>query len=723
MRSLDRRVLPLTTTLFLWLTACADEAKFSSGAGARPQQSADVTKGETAPPIATPVATAAETPAEEPETDESIVTAAPEEPADPEMPATLELPADPEVPVAPQERPMPVTIEQTFPAARFEELKVEVDPPIRYASQLITLREAAPVTATLRQLDRGRQQDAYTQGHDPNIADPEQFALTRAGELDLIVIVDDSNSMADEQANLSTKLSALLSSISNTDWQIRVVTTSDPCPRNNRIIRAGDADAAAAFKNAVEVPIVKNVVEKGLPMGLKALAGECNGVTTPWLRSDSAVALLVLSDEENCSSPYADGCPGEFGDAPQDMIDYLATIRPDGNARFYAIIEGPGDPCRLSAWEAAEYKAVVDATGGAWGSICEPDYSATLATISANVSRIVARRFPLAHVPDPGTLMLTIDGKQLTSGFRVEGKTLILEPNTVDVDDLKLVVTYSYGATPKFDRVTLSRAAAPGTLTVKVGSETLKADAYTYDAATRELVFDEMPADDTIVVAKYRPYQPLPKRFEQATAFRFDPAGPAIELQTAPADGVEIAVRHRSAAGRMTRYPAAFAGKTILPMGRDAQTGASVPVQLDQGEIIIAADDVVDGRRVAVTFDLGDTPQELTYDLGHEPVPGSVSVVDENGNDVCDAQTVGTVVELSCEPAEAGSFTLNYSHVVEYYSTFTLPGQFAADAATWEVWVDGQRLDGFTRDGYTVTIAADLLAPDSEVKVAATYLP
>jgi hypothetical protein len=635
---------------------------------------------------------------------------------------------------------MPVTVEQTFPAARFEDLKVEVDPPIRYASQLITLREAAPATASLKQLDRGRQQDAFTQGHDPNIADPEQFPLTRAGELDLIVIVDDSNSMADEQANLATKLEVLLSNISNTDWQMRVITTSDPCPRNNRIIKAGDADAAAAFQSAVQVPIVKNVVEKGLPMGLKALAGECNGVTTPWLRNDSAVALLVLSDEENCSSPYADGCPGEFGDAPQDMIDYLATIRPDGNARFYAIIEGPGDPCRLSAWEAAEYKAVVDATGGAWGSICDPDYSPTLATISANVSRIVARRFPLAHVPDPGTLMLTIDGRQLTSGFRVEGQTLILEPNTVDVDDLKLVVTYSYGATPKFDRVTLSRAVAPGTLAVKVGSETLKAGDYDYDATTRELIFDAMPPDDAVVVVRYRPYQPLPKRFVlngidllgaplevkvagQPTAFSFDPAGPAIELKTAPADGVEITVRHRSAAGRLTRYPAAFAGKTILPMGRDAKTGASVPVQLDQGEIIVAADDVVDGRRVAVTFDLGDTPQELTYDLGHEPVPGSVSVVDENGNEVCDAQTVGTVVELSCEPAEAGSFTMSYSHVVEHYSTFTLPGQFPADAATWEVWVDDQRLDDFRRDDYTITIAAGLLAPDSQVKVAATYSP
>jgi hypothetical protein len=37
--------------------------------------------------------------------------------------------------------------------------------------------------------------------------------------------------------------------------------------------------------------------------------------------------------------------------------------------------------------------------------------------------------------------------------------------------------------------------------------------------------------------------------------------------------------------------------------------------------------------------------------------------------------------------------------------------------------VDDQRLDDFIRKGRTITIAAGLLAADSKVKVAATYVP
>jgi hypothetical protein len=748
MRSLIGRVRTLAPGLLLLLAACGNQATFSSTAPRQGVRSTDATVA--LPPTATSASTATATPFDEPElepqAEESVEPESPEEPAPdevkddtPAVPGDVDPgDADPgEVVVLP---PMPVTVEQTFAAARLEDFKIVVDPPNRYASQLVTLREAAPAVASLRQIDRGKQEDAYTQGHDGMIADPQQFQLTRVGVLDLLVIVDDSNSMGDEQANLSTKLAALLSSIGNTDWQIRVITTSNPCPRNNRIIRAGDADAAAAFKSAVEVPLIPGVIEKGLPMGIKGLKGECNNVTTPWLRADSAVALLILSDEENCSSPYGDGCPGELGESPQHMIDYLASIRPAGKARFYAIIEGPGNPCGNSAYEAAEYKAVVDATGGAWGSICDADYSRTLSVISANVSRIIDRRFELAQIPDMGTLMLTIDGKPVTSGFRIEGKTLILEPDIVTVDDLQLVVTYRYGATPKFDRVTLSQGADPDTLKVKVGSDMLASDEYTFDSATRELIFDELPADDAVVTVKYRLDQALPRRFAldgvdllgaplgvtvggQPAAYTFDPSGPAVELQTAPADGETVTVRHRTAAGRVTRYPTAFADRMIVPVARDAQTGAAVAVQLDFDEIVVAADEVVDGRRLQVRFDLGDTPQELVYDLGHEPVPGSVSVVDASGNDVCDAQTVGSVVTLSCEPAEAGSFTLSYRHIAERYTAFKLPGQFPPDAATWEVWVDDQRLDDFVRNGHTITIAAGLLAADSKVKVAATYVP
>lgn len=745
----NRHVTPLSCVpwLLAFALGCGNQVTFS-GAARPPQSQSTDAQAVSEAPFVTVTSTSIETAPETEEIANSPIDEVEPAPAEVPEPQVGEEPDEvvaptptptPSLPPPPPPPPTPVTFSQTFKAARVEDLSIAVDPPNRYASQILTLREAAPAVTNLMQMNRGIQEELFTQGHDGDLMPPETFTLTRAGLLDLLVIVDDSNSMRNEHEKLSTKLSSLLSSIGNTDWQIRVITTSDPCPRNNRLIRAGDQDAAQAFENAVKVPIIPWVIEKGLPMGIRGLKGECKGQTTPWLRDGSAVALLILSDEENCSSPNGDGCRGEVGDDPMDMINYLASIRPAGKARFYGIIEGPGNPCGDEAYEATEYRAVVEATGGTYGTICDPDYGATLRMISANVSRIIDRRFDLTSLPDMGTLMLEIDGKPISSGFRTEGKTLILEPDTVQESDRQLFVSYRTGATPKFDRITLAQGADPHSIRVKVGNDVLASDEFTFDAATRELDFDAIPADDAVVRVSYR-VGGLPKRFElngvdilgsplavtvdgQRATYRFDPAGPAIEFAMAPSDGQRIIITHRTASGRVTHYPTAFADLQLIPVAEDTQTGDQIPIMLRGTDLVVDADEVVEGRRLRVRFDLGDTPQELVYDLGHEPEPGTVRVRDDNGQEVCDFQVNGSLVTLACKPSEADRFTLSYRHVAERFTTFTLPGSFAAERATWQVWVDGQPLSPVVRNDHTVIIPLDHLTIDSIVKVAVTYFP
>ena len=55
----------------------------------------------------------------------------------------------------------------------------------------------------------------------------QNFEQGEWGMLDLLVVIDNSGSMTEEQANLSTKLQPLLSKIAKSNWQIAVVTT-DP---------------------------------------------------------------------------------------------------------------------------------------------------------------------------------------------------------------------------------------------------------------------------------------------------------------------------------------------------------------------------------------------------------------------------------------------------------------------------------------------------------------
>lgn len=703
--------------------ACGNEANFAGGSLRPASTSLDVSRSITAVTTATATST------------EAVQTSTSQTPAaDPADPTEGSIPTEPPLPPV-----LPMTLEQTFAAARFEDFNVMITPPQRFAKQIINLREKAPVLANFSQITRAEQSESFMQGHTGALLPPEDFTLTRAGLLDLLVVIDDSNSMRNEHEKLSVRLSSLLSNIGNTDWQMRVITTSDPCPRNSRLITARDADAEAAFANAVKVPIIPNVVEKGLPMAIKGLRGECRNTTTPWLREGSTVAVLILSDEQNCGSPYGDGCPGEQGESPQDMIDFLASIRPNGNARFNAIIEGPGNPCGEEAYEATEYRAVVDGTGGAWGSICDADYAQTLQKISANVSRIIERRFDLKHIPDPGTLNLSIDGKNLTNGYRIEGKTVILAPDAVRANDQRLQASYRSGATPKFDHVTLSQMIDPDTIRVIVAGSSLAADAFSYDPATRELSFDAMPADDANVQVFYRTGS-LPKRFSlagldvlgrpvsvavngQMAAFAFDPREPAIELASPPVDGAKITFTHRTPAGRITRYPAAFADLILQPIATDIQTGGQLAVQLDGQDIVVDADEVIEGRRIEVRYELANAPQDFVYDLGQPPELGSVHVRDEQGLEVCAWQLAGSVVTVRCEPSESAEIRLSYRQVFERFASFTIPGNFDADAATWQVWVDGVALSDIERQGHTITIPAALLQVESQVKLAVTYRP
>src|SRR5690606_38580271 len=145
-------------------------------------------------------------------------------------------------------------------------------------------------------------------------------------------------------------------------------------------IRKSDANASQLFEAAVIVPLDNTVVEKGFPMAIRALNGECDGVTSPWIRSGSALGILILSDEDNCGSHAGEGCVGEVGETVAQMVDYLVGpdgIRAPGEARIYGIIDG-ADTCGLSAFPAPKYKAGVEATGGTWGRICDANYTATL---------------------------------------------------------------------------------------------------------------------------------------------------------------------------------------------------------------------------------------------------------------------------------------------------------------------------------------------------------
>ncbi len=172
-----------------------------------------------------------------------------------------------------------------------------------------------------------------TQGEKGSAVDETQSVQNRP--LDILLIVDDSSSMTQSHKTLATKLEDLLTQVKNTDWRIAVITT-DPLygartSGNNReklkaaclvsLIKKDDPNYQTTFNNLFTAPAEGEINPEYIGLNgngheqaiLKAVYGLSQDIVCPdadydeseeskdWLRPNAALAIIIVSDEDNCS--------------------------------------------------------------------------------------------------------------------------------------------------------------------------------------------------------------------------------------------------------------------------------------------------------------------------------------------------------------------------------------------------------------------------------------
>lgn len=315
-------------------------------------------------------------------------------------------------------------------------IDVRVDPN-DFLEQLITLKldtELKNKTLT----NGGLTEEVKKLNQASTLNKTEIFRQGKEGTLDIALVIDNSGSMDEEQQNLSNKLSLLTSAINNTDWRIGLISTDpvETCVRS--VITKNDPNREQKFKDAVLSMGTRGTsTEQGIRQAVTAL--DCQSAN-PWLRSDSTVAVLIVSDEDNCSSLDSvqnprNGCNGQPYANFRFLTDYLEnelnkTLGKD--ASVYGLFKIPGDTsCTTSSSEAFEYQKLVDATGGTSGSICDADYSRTLNEISRSISAKVEDNFALSIGSNTGVdtknAIVKIDGVTQNGGFRIENNKLFFD--------------------------------------------------------------------------------------------------------------------------------------------------------------------------------------------------------------------------------------------------------------------------------------------------------
>ncbi len=251
-------------------------------------------------------------------------------------------------------------------------------------------------------------------------------------KMDILFVIDDSGSMAEEQGNLGQNFPQFINVLDEymaadglLDYRIAVTTTGrdldyviDPsqglpipipipplpmsesgdngvmrqeCGMTNRWIDRTDGNVSSTFSCVANVGTGGPSLEMPLYTTQLALGDRISdGTNAGFLREDALLAVVILTDEDDCSRTDNnftignDQCGTNNADylPPSDTINFLDTLTGSRGRWATAVIAGPS-ACTSSFGEAshaANLQQFVSETGenAVFSSICDGDLSTAL---------------------------------------------------------------------------------------------------------------------------------------------------------------------------------------------------------------------------------------------------------------------------------------------------------------------------------------------------------
>lgn len=300
----------------------------------------------------------------------------------------------------------------------------------------------------------------------------DSWAQAPTNQVDILWVVDNSNSMAEEQQLLVDGFSTFASQLdeSDTDFQLGVITTSFPYgdPSSGRLIgdppylTQDDADYEGAFAARAAVGLLGNDKEKGYEAATFAVHPSMTLDGAPnagFVRKDSALLVVFVSDEEDCSDGGAlEGQPPtacyEQPDAlepVQGFVDDLLDLKSGQTlVQIGAIVGTDGSNC-ADSYPGRRYMAGALLTGGLIGDICQSDWSGMMGDLGLNATGIHTR-FQTTSAAKPETLEVYVDEDPVTgdpvNGWTYDTATWFLEFHGDAIPPRGSAVTATYTVQP-----------------------------------------------------------------------------------------------------------------------------------------------------------------------------------------------------------------------------------------------------------------------------------
>lgn len=250
----------------------------------------------------------------------------------------------------------------------------------------------------------------------------ERFEQTPLARVDVLFVVDDTGSMAQEHQALAASFSALVSALDGQglSWHLGVIST-DPMSGGRLlgepwILTSAWPEPEVAFAETVDVG-THGVVNAGLANLALALSDEAReGVNRGFRRPDAALQVVVVSDGDDQSDAWLPSPVNATLALLED--EELATGRP---AVLSAVVGDVPAGCsgdNGTALPGTTYAQVADATNGVVASICSSALGEVLTELG-NLAVEVDDTFLLAA--DPAEVRrVSVDGARVDAGWALE---------------------------------------------------------------------------------------------------------------------------------------------------------------------------------------------------------------------------------------------------------------------------------------------------------------
>lgn len=247
-----------------------------------------------------------------------------------------------------------------------------------------------------------------------------------SNDIDILWVVDDSCSMAEEQDLLSSGFATFIGEMESTgtDFQIGVITTSFEYSNSDRGVLLGEPafitpedDYVGLFAERAVVGIHGADKEKGLEAAAYAVSPVlATGANMGFVRPEARLLVVFVTDEEDCSDGGAlEGFPAEACYTRSDELvpvsEYVVAIRnlkEDPNLIQLSAIIGLDDSSCADVYPGDRYEEAATLTGGLVGDVCDSDWSSMMGDLGLTASGIRSS-FRLTNAAVPDTLQVFVN--------------------------------------------------------------------------------------------------------------------------------------------------------------------------------------------------------------------------------------------------------------------------------------------------------------------------